>query len=57
MNESIGLAMAMEEQGARLFTNGAQISKVFKHPGKLKQDNFDRLKKELDAYSGVQNSG
>lgn len=33
--ESIGLSLATEQQGATLFTNGAQIGKVFKHPAKL----------------------
>lgn len=54
--ESGGLAMAMEEQGARLFTNGAQISKVFTHPNKLDDPAFDRLKKQLDQYTSVENS-
>lgn len=54
--ESCGLAMAMEEQGARLFTNGAQISKVFKHPNKLDDVAFDRLSAQLDKYTNVQNS-
>ena len=56
MAESVGLAMAMEEQGARLFTNGAQIAKVFKHPAKLDDPAFDRLKAQLDKYTGVGNS-
>lgn len=55
-SESAGLAMAMEEQGARLFTNGAQISKVFKHPNKLDDPAFDRLKKQLDQYTSVENA-
>ena len=54
--ESGGLAMAMEEQGARLFTNGAQVSKVFTHPAKLDDNAFERLKKQLDQYAGVQNA-
>lgn len=54
--ESCGLAMAMEEQGARLFTNGAQVSKVFTHPGKLDDPAFERLKKQLDQYTGVENA-
>lgn len=53
MKETIGLSMAMEEQGARLFTNGAQVSKVFRHPGKLDDPAFDRLKAQLDKYTGV----
>lgn len=56
MRESIGLAMSTEEQGARLFSNGAQIGKVFKHPSKLGDETFDRLKKELNQYSGVNNA-
>ena len=56
MKDTIGLSMAMEEQGSKLFTNGAQISKVFRHPNKLDDPAFDRLKKQLDQYSGVENS-
>ena len=56
MKEQIGLTMAMEQQGARLFTNGAQISKVFTHPNKLDDPAFERLKKQLDQYTGVENA-
>ena len=56
MRESVGLSMAMEEQGGRLFSNGAQVSKVFRHPGKLDDAAFDRLKAQIDQYSGVSNS-
>lgn len=56
MAESVGLAMATEQQGATLFTNGAQIGKVFKHPNKLDDPTFDRLKGELGQYTGVANS-
>jgi HK97 family phage portal protein len=56
MAENIGLSMAMEKQGAKLFTNGAQISKVFKHPNKLDDLAFDRLRNQLDQYTGVENS-
>jgi len=57
MRESIGLAMATEEQGARLFSNGAQIGKVFKHPNSLSDAAYDRLKKELStATQGVGNA-
>lgn len=55
--ESVGLAMATEEHGARLFSNGAQISKAFKMPGKLSQDAYDRLKKSLaTTHAGVSNA-
>ena len=57
MRESIGIAMATEEQGARLFSNGAQIGKVFTHPGKLSDDTYKRLKNELTtATTGVGNA-
>lgn len=56
MAESIGLAMATEQQGATLFTNGAQIGKVFKHKSKLDDKTFDRLKSELSQYSGAGNA-
>lgn len=53
MAESVGLAMATEQQGATLFTNGAQIGKVFTHPAKLDDPAFDRLRAQLDRYTGV----
>jgi HK97 family phage portal protein len=54
--ESIGLALATEQQGATLFTNGAQIGKVFKHPNKLDNLAFDRLRAQLDQYTGAGNA-
>lgn len=55
--ESIGLAMATEEHGARLFSNGAQISKAFKHPSKFSQEAYERLKNSLsESHSGVANA-
>jgi len=57
--QAVGIAMATEEHGARLFSNGAQISKVFKHPGKLGQVAHERLKDQLNTggeYAGVSNA-
>jgi HK97 family phage portal protein len=55
--EAIGLSMATEEHGARLFSNGAQISKVFKHPGKLGDVTYDRMKQSLGGnFTGVSNA-
>jgi HK97 family phage portal protein len=56
MRESVGISMATEEQGARLFSNGAQIGKIFKHPAKLSNETFERLKNQLDKYSGAENA-
>jgi HK97 family phage portal protein len=60
MRETVGLAMAAEEHGARMFSNGAQIPMVVKHPGKLKDDAFKRLKAELrpgGEYAGSAEAG
>ena len=57
MRESVGLALATEEQGARLFSNGAQIGKVFTHPETLSDETYKRLKNELNAATaGVHNA-
>ncbi|MCK5608410.1 phage portal protein [Candidatus Pacearchaeota archaeon] len=57
MREAVGIAMATEEQGARLFSNGAQIGKVFTHPSKLGDATYLRLKSELDKNTvGVENA-
>jgi len=47
--EAVGLALATEEHGARLFTNGAQIGKVFKHPNKLSPIAHAILKSDLEG--------
>ena len=57
--EAIGLAMAVEEHGARLFGNGTRLGGVLKMAGRLKDDDARKtlLKSWKDAYSGVRNSG
>lgn len=56
LKEPIGLAMATEQQGATLFTNGARIGTVFTHPNKLDDPAFDRLRAQLDQYTGAGNA-
>jgi HK97 family phage portal protein len=56
MRESIGLALATEEQGARLFSNGAQIGKAFKTPNKLSDIAYSRMKDWLSTHTGVQHA-
>lgn len=57
MRESVGIAMATEEQGARLFSNGAQVGKVFKHPSALSDVAYNRLREELNRNTaGVGNA-
>ena len=54
MRESIGLSIAAEQFGARLFANGARPGGVFKHPGKLSDEakkNFLKLVQE--GFSGT----
>lgn len=57
--EAIGLAMATEEHGARLFGNGTRLGGVLKMPGRVKDDTArgNLLKSWKDAYSGVRNTG
>lgn len=57
--EAIGLALATEEHGARLFANGTRLGGVLKMPGHLKDDEARKnlLKSWKEAYSGVRNAG
>ena len=48
--ETIGLAIATEEHGGTTFRNGARVSAVLKHPGKLGIEGQDNLRHSLDQY-------
>lgn len=51
--DAIGLAIATERHGARLFANGARASGVLKHQGTLSDPAAERLKQSTqDALSG-----
>jgi HK97 family phage portal protein len=55
--ESIGLAIATEMHGAKLFSNGAQIPGVLEYPQALSDKAYERLKKEFESrHSGVGNA-
>lgn len=55
--EAIGLSMALEEHGARLFGNGAQPGGVLQSKMTLSQDAIDRMAKSwADAHQGLENS-
>lgn len=55
--ESIGLSLATEMHGAKLFSNGAQVPSVLEMPGTLSEDAYDRLRKEFDGkHGGVENA-
>lgn len=57
--EAIGLALATEEHGARLFGNGTRLGGVLTMAGRLKDDTAREtlLKSWRQAYSGVRNTG
>lgn len=55
--QAVGLSMAAEEHGARLFSNGAQVDKVFTHPGKIGDQAHKRLKESFnEQYAGSKNA-
>jgi len=54
--ESIGLALATEKFGGQLFRNGAKMGGVLKHPGKLSDEAYGRLKKSFDAATSGENA-
>jgi HK97 family phage portal protein len=57
MRNSIGLAMAAEEFGARLFGNGTQLGVTYEHPGKLSEEAYGRLQKSIEKrHTGLTNA-
>lgn len=55
--ETIGLALAAEEFGARTFQNDAQPGGVLEHPGKLGEEAITNLRKSMqDQHAGVRNA-
>jgi HK97 family phage portal protein len=50
--ESIGLSLATEEHGAKLFANGAQVATAFEHPGVLSEEGYKRLQASIDSRFG-----
>lgn len=58
MKEAIGLALAMEEHGSRLFSNGARPSGVFKYGKMVGPELAKRLRDSFNAsHTGGANSG
>lgn len=56
--ETLGLAIATELHGARLFAAGARLSGVLEHPGRLSDNGATRLRAMFDStFSGVNNFG
>lgn len=55
--QSLGLALAAEEYGARYFSNGSRASGVLTTESALKDDAYARLKESwANAHSGLSNS-
>jgi HK97 family phage portal protein len=55
--EALGLSLAMEEFGARYFSNGANPGGVVQVAGKMSDEAFKRFKDSfLEKYSGVSNA-
>lgn len=55
--ESVGLAMAMEEHGSKLWANGAHHLGLLRHPKSISDKAIERLRKTLDSFMGVANAG
>ena len=56
--ETIGLSLAMEDHGSNVFRNGARVSNVLRHPGKLGKEGLSFLQASLDDYrSGGEREG
>lgn len=55
--EAIGLSLAAEESGARLFGNGSRPGGMLKVPGMLEQGDLERLKAEWESkHGGLENA-
>lgn len=55
--QAVGLAMATEEFGSRFFGNGAKATTVLKHPGKLSDKAFEKLRDSWNAqHQGLENA-
>ncbi len=56
--QTVGLARAAEEHGARTFSNGARPSGVVQMPGVMDDEAFERFKTSLKQdFTGLQNAG
>lgn len=50
--QAVGLALATEQHGGRLFANGARLGVVLKHPKNLSKDAQSRLRAQFDQQHG-----
>lgn len=49
--DTIGAALTMERHGARMFANGAIVSGVLRHPGRLGPEAVENLRKSIESFS------
>lgn len=54
--EAIALAIQTERAAARLFEKGMIVGQVFRHPGKLSAEAFERLRASMEAREGASNA-
>ncbi|MFA4973654.1 MAG: phage portal protein [bacterium] len=55
--ETVGLALATEEFGARFFGNGAKVGGILEHPGKLSPQAHENLRKSFNSeHQGLTNA-
>jgi HK97 family phage portal protein len=50
--QAVGLSLATEQHGSKLFSNGARLGVVLKHPKTLSKDAQLRLKAQFDQQQG-----
>ena len=53
--ETMGLAMAAEKYGSRLFRNGARPGGALRHPGHLSEAAQDRLRNQVEGMTAGEN--
>lgn len=57
MREAVGMALQAEKFGARMFKNGIGAGGALKHPGKLGEKAYERLKHDMaERYAGADNA-
>jgi len=54
--ENIGLTLAAQKFGAKFFGNGTNMGGYYEHPGKLGDVAYQRLKANLNSFSGLDNA-
>lgn len=57
MRESLGHTIAADEHGSRFFGNAAQAPFAIKHPGRISDTAYKRLKAGQDSLGGLANVG